>query len=72
MSSPDIREPHIAALRDAIGNYGWNAVYSLTDDIDLRYCAFIQILQSLIEKHIPFKKVTKRSYDPWFVTPRIN
>ena len=39
--------------------------------MDLAYDIFVQIIKGLITKCIPFKKVTVRDSDPWFVTPLV-
>ena len=67
---PDIREPYMSMLKEALNSYNWAAVYNV-DDVDLGYDIFLQIILALIDRYIPFKRVTVRSSDPWFVTPLI-
>ena len=70
-SFPDIRAQHIANLRATLSAYNWGAVYAVGTDVDLAYNIFVQIVKGLITKCIPFKKVTVRDSDPWFVTPLV-
>ncbi|MFZ2538516.1 MAG: reverse transcriptase family protein [Oscillospiraceae bacterium] len=67
---PDVREQFVNALRVGLQDYNWAAVYNI-DDIDMKYNVFMQIIDGMIKLYIPFKKVTKRQSDPWFVTPLI-
>ena len=62
---------HIAFLRETLAAYNWGAVYAAGNDIDVAYENFLLIVKSLIKMCIPFKTITVRESDPWFVTPLV-
>ena len=70
-SFPDIRTQHMALLRETLAAYNWGAVYAAGNDIDVAYENFLLIIKGLIKMCIPFKTITVRESDPWFVTPLV-
>ena len=70
-SFPDIRAQHVAVLRETLAAYNWNAVLAEGIEVDVAYDTFVSILKGLIKLCIPFKTVTIRDRDPWFVTPLV-
>ena len=71
VSFPDSRAQHIAVLREALASYNWGAVHADGNDVDAAYNNLVRIIKELIKKCIPFKTVTVRDTDPWFVTPLV-
>ena len=58
-------------LRETLAAYNWNAVLAEGIEVDAAYDNFVSILKGLIKICIPFKTVTIRDRDPWFVTPLV-
>jgi hypothetical protein len=67
----DIREQHMEKLFSAINNFDWHNIQNADQDIDTTYSLFANTCRSLINQHIPLRKVTVGRKDPHFISPLV-
>ena len=68
---PDIRGQHLAKLRTVLSNYNWGSILGTNKSVTEAYEEFLEIIHGVTKLCIPYKQVTVRQSDPWFVTPLI-